>query len=154
MTAFQDLLRYDGSADPGEAQRQAARLLPARVAASPMQWWTPGDPVPPTGCWLLIGVAVWSGHDLRLLDQVSAWLADPRYQGPTVAVFDAGQGRLHDQFADIFPGIGSVHHSPVVGYWVDGVLRETACGHHGRQIVARALNMDEALMQPPARTTF
>jgi hypothetical protein len=154
MTAFQDLLRYEVSVDPGEAQRRAADLLPTRVAASPMQWWTPGDPVPSAGRWLLIGVAVWSGHDLRLLDQVSDWLTDPRCNGPKVAVFDAGAGRPHDQFEDILPGIGSVHHSPAVGYWVDGVLRETACGYLGRQIVARALSMDEALIQPPTRAAL
>ncbi len=44
------------------------------------------------------------------------------------------------------PGIGFVHHTPVVGYWAEGKLIEKACGFQGRQVVARLFMIDERLL--------
>lgn len=142
LTVFRELLRPAGGQTPGEVQQRAAELLPERVAASRMHWWKPGDPVRATGRRLLIGAAVWSGYDLRLLDYVNAALADPRFADVAVDVFDCDQVQSQDGFEPYVPGIGPVSGTPVVGLWIDGKLADKAAGYHGRKIVADLFGFD------------
>ncbi|MDB5312113.1 MAG: hypothetical protein JWO38_6315 [Gemmataceae bacterium] len=54
----------------------------------------------------------------------------------------------------IFTGIGTVYHTPAVGYWAAGQLKETASGFDARQLVARLLGFDPNLvLEQPAATT-
>jgi hypothetical protein len=59
-----------------------------------------------------------------------------------VFVFDVDVVASQEQFEAIIPGIGFVHHSPVVGYWQRGQLVEKACGFQGREIVSRLFGLD------------
>jgi hypothetical protein len=107
-----------------------------------MHWWSIGDPVRSTGRRLLIGAAVWSGYDMRILDYVDAALADPRFADLTVDVFDCDQVQPPDGFESYIPGIGPVAGTPVVGLWVNGSLVDRASGYHGRKIVADLFGFD------------
>jgi hypothetical protein len=120
-----------------EAQDSSHCLLPARVEQSPLRWWLPSGALPEDARFLLVGVAVWSGYDMNLLDHLdSAVTAGVRSDTP-VYVFDAGWAISSEDFESLMPGIGFVHHTPVVGYWADGKLIEKACGFQGRQLVVR-----------------
>jgi hypothetical protein len=120
-----------------EAQGRAHRLLHARVEQSALRWWSLGGALPEDARFLLVGVAVWSGHDMNLLDHLdSAVTAGIRSDTP-VYVFDADRAISSEDFESLIPGIGFVHHTPVVGYWADGKLIEKACGFQGRQVVVR-----------------
>src|SRR5207302_1485655 len=98
MTTFQDFYRpspqafQDGSL--GDEQQALDERFPAAVGASPFQLWSPGDPIPQKGNWLLIGVATWSAYDMKLLDVVSEAL---RERGPAlpVAVFNVASCLSH-----------------------------------------------------------
>ena len=143
LTSFRDLLRPTPTdSTPGEAQTRAAKLLPDRIAASRMNWWTPGQPVASAGHRLLIGVAVWSGYDMRLLDFIDAALAHPPVANLTVDVFDADAVRPPTLFEPYIPGIGEVFQTPIVGLWVDGVLTKKDSGYAGRKIVADLFGFD------------
>ena len=87
MSRFADLLR-PGPRWPGDQQREAIRRFPEVVARSPLKLWRPGDPIPPMGDRVLIGVAAgWSLPELLILDA----LAEEVAQGRTTAkveVFD------------------------------------------------------------------
>jgi hypothetical protein len=141
MTRFINLPR---SLTPGqlagnnlaESQRAVDASFAAVVSSGPLHLWSPGDPIPPQGKRLLIGVATWSAHDMALLDAVAEALR-------------AGDGDLHvdvfnvadcpspDTFERYVPGIGEVFHTPVVGLWCDGRLVERDSGKAGRELVER-----------------
>src|SRR5438046_1804022 len=92
MTPFQDLHRSPLAQAPvggplGNDQNGLDERFPLVVAQSPFRLWSPGDTVPRDGRWLLIGVATWSGSDMRLLDAVSRALREEA-RGAAVAVFD------------------------------------------------------------------
>ena len=116
-----------------------------------MDWW-PIDATPiGSGNRLLIGVAVWSGYDLRMLDLLDEAIRSGRGADITVGVFDIDRCSSREQLERLLPGIGTVHHSPVVGYWSAGKLMEVASGFVGRQLVARLFGIDHsAIIERPA----
>lgn len=148
VTPFRAFLDSIPGLSPGESQRRARLRLPQRVQASTLGWWTFGDPLPAHRRFLLIGVAVWSGYDLNTLDHLDAAVAAGTRRDIPVYVFDADAASDPAQFEALLPGIGFVHHTPVVGYWDGGELIEKACGYHGRKLVALLFGLDfEALNQ-------
>jgi hypothetical protein len=61
-------------------------------------------------------------------------------------VFDADWATIPEDFEALTPGIGFVHHTPVVGHWAQDKLIEKARGFQGRQIVAQLFKIDEHLL--------
>ena len=72
---FADLLRPDPNLTPGEEQDRASTELPSWVADSAMHWLAAPDSVNGTAEKLVVGVAVWSGYDLTLLDELNRFAA-------------------------------------------------------------------------------
>ena len=149
VNSFRALLTAAVGELPGETQLRAARLLPERVKAGPLDWW-PTDAIPNgTGDRLLVGIAVWSAYDLTLLDLLENAVRHGHGAGTPVGVFNV------DQLAPaglerLLPGIGFVHHSPVVGHWVGGKLVEKSCGFHARELVSRLFGLDaKAVIERP-----
>ena len=153
VATFRELLNPIRGEEPGEAQRRAARLLPERLMRSPMDWW-PIDAVPHgPGNRLLIGVAVWSGYDLKLLDALEEAIRDGRGSGILVGVFDIDRLESPSDIERLIPGVGSVSHTPVVGYWVAGKLAEHGTGYPGRQLVCRLFGLDHNTIVQRAAAT-
>lgn len=146
VTPFRAFIDSVPGLSPGEAQQRARSLLPGRVAQSSLLWWSPDTPLPDAPELLLVGVAVWSGYDMNLLDHLDQAVASRVRPDTAVYVFDADSCTSADDFERIIPGIGFVHHTPVVGYWDGGKLVGKACGFHGRQLVARLFGIDEHLL--------
>jgi hypothetical protein len=146
VTPFRAFIDHVPGLSAGEAQNCARRHLPARVEQSSLRWWAPDRALPDDARFLLVGVAVWSGYDMNLLDHLDRAVAAGVQPGTPVYVFDADSVTAPEDFEALVPGIGFVHHTPVVGYWVDGKLVEKACGFQGRQVVAQLFNIDEHLL--------
>ena len=143
VTPFRAFIDSVPGLSPGEAQKRARDLLPQRVAESSLHWWSLDRQLPTDSRFLLVGVAVWSGYDMNLLDHLNGTVAA---SDTPVYVFDADSIENADQLEAILPGIGVVHHTPIVGYWEGGRLVEKAVGFHARQIVARRFGIDESLL--------
>jgi hypothetical protein len=140
MTLFQDF--YQSPSLQGQPSAGLDERFPSAVAGSPLRLWSPGDPIPRQGQWLLVGVATWSAHDMQLLDAVSQALEG----GPTglaVSVFNVANCQSADAFEVYVPGVGSVFHTPVVGLWSEGKLVEKASGRAGRDLVARVCGLGQ-----------
>jgi hypothetical protein len=146
MTTFLDLSRSLTSSGPGEVslgprQKDVDDRFPSVVSTSPFRLWSPGNPIPETGKRLLIGVATWSAHDMKLLDA----LAQALQRLPpdlTVEVFNVAGCSSAEAFDRYVPGIGKVFHTPVVGLWSEGRLVEQATGRAGRELAARVVGLD------------
>jgi hypothetical protein len=143
VTPFRNFIDSVPGLSPGEAQKRARDQLPQRVRESSLHWWSPDQPLPTDSRFLLVGVAVWSGYDMNLLDHLNRVAVT---SDTPVYVFDADALANADQLEAILPGLGVVHHTPIVGYWEDGQLGEKAVGFHARQIVARRFGIDESLL--------
>ncbi|MFO0849817.1 MAG: hypothetical protein U0871_14875 [Gemmataceae bacterium] len=143
LTSFRSLSNAAPGEGVAERQRRAARELPEVVEQSALNWWEKDAPLPDDDSFLLIGVAVWSGYDLNTLDHVEAAVRAGTAPGLQVYVFDADTMLSQDEVEAVFPGLGSIHHTPIVGLWRGGKLVERECGYLGRQVIARALNIDD-----------
>lgn len=145
MTTFFDLFGKNASGPESFTDPEwADRLFPAFVKGSPLRLWSPGDPIPSQGVRVLIGVATWSGYDMRLLDVLAAGLARRPAQAPVVEVFNTADCRqLHD-FREYIPKLRQVSHTPVVGIWREGKLDEAKEGYEGRELVARMFGSGSA----------
>jgi hypothetical protein len=128
-------------------------MLPERLMHSAMDWW-PVDAAPiGTGNRLLIGVAVWSGYDLTLLDLLDEAIRTGRGSETPVGVFDIDRVSSLEQLERLLSGIGPIHQTPVVGHWVAGKLTEVASGFLGRQLVCRLFGIDhKAVIDRPTVT--
>jgi len=142
MTPFRALF-IEQTVEPAD---RARRLLPTRVEQSSLRWWSPGGALPEDARFLLIGVAVWSGYDMNMLDHLDCAVTAGKRPDTPVYVFDMDWATRQGDFESLMPGIGFVHHPPVVGYWAEGKLIEKACGFQGRQVVARLFMIDEHLV--------
>lgn len=167
MTPFSDLFRSHLELPPGEQQHRVEGEFPALVAQGFLHWWSPGDRIAAAKKRLLIGVATYSEMDMRLLDLVGnavaakncrrmAAMAKPTKPGVLafvqmppeslrVDVFSVLACRTHEDFQKYVPGVGKVYQTPVVGFWEDDRLRESATGARGRALVARVCGIDPQL---------
>jgi hypothetical protein len=151
MTTFLDFSRSLSLPDP-TGDSSAARTgaldagFPALLVQHGLQLWSPGSPIPEEGTWLLIGVATWSLSDMKLLDRVSqanGWAG-------RVGVFNVAGCSAPSAFEQYIPGIGPVFHTPVVGLWSDGKLKEKASGKAGRDLVGRVCGPDPLETEHPS----
>jgi len=142
VTIFRSLLRSSPGENPGENQRRASREFPGRIANSQMHWWSAGDPIHQVGRRLLIGVAVWSGYDLRLLDFIETSLRESIIEDIHVDVFNMDAIGPQYLFEPYIPGLGEIHHEPVVGLWINGILESRGAGYQGRKIVSEIFGFD------------
>ncbi len=143
MTHFHDLFRNRGrKPDNPFAPDRRSEYLPEVVAATPFRLWKPGEPITTVGRRLLLGVATWNGYDMALLDLIEDRVraADP--PPVRVDVFDTDTCLSLDAFQRYVPGVELGYQTPLVGYWVDGVLRESAWGYDGREIAIRVCGLD------------
>ncbi len=137
MTTFFDLFVGHSSApavqdDPTWADRR----FPDLVAASPFHLWQPGDPIPEHDGRYLIGVATWSGYDMRLLDVIAEALRQDSIDPPAIEVFNTADCPHQQDFDRYISGIGIVLHTPVVGFWNNGQLACFEQGHAAREFLA------------------
>lgn len=116
--------------------------------------WVPGDPIPKDSDWLLIGVASWSRYDRQLVDLLESLpLLTVR-----VDFFNADHCTSQEAVQDYVPGIGFVHHTPIVGHWQHGQLTQSENGFAARHLIYRILGLDpkkaeEVVLNRPTRVT-
>lgn len=146
VAPFRALLRPVPGLSPGDDQRDRQRQLPGRVRQSTLGWWSRSEPRPTAERMLLVGVAVWSGYDLNLLDLLDRAVAAGVRRDIAVFVFDVDEDPSHEALNAAIPGIGQVHHTPAVGYWEHGELVDKVCGFHGRQLIGRLFGIDDRLL--------
>lgn len=119
-------------------QERAEEELPKLVSASGLHMWRPGDPILQRGRRTLVGVGAWSREDLRLLDALAEAAASGGSGGDRIDVFLFWREcKNQEQLERFVPGmdISSIFHSPVVGVWEDGALRQCASGAEGRDLL-------------------
>ena len=124
-----------------EHQQWVVKDFPARVRESHMHLWYPGDPVSDRGRRFLIGVAMWSGYDLVLLDVLN----DAVEQGKItdrIDVSDCGQLQSRDQFRSYIPGLGEVFQFPVLGVWEFGTFTRCEQGFQARSLILSTYGLE------------
>jgi hypothetical protein len=142
MSRFTDLARPLPGELPGDTQRRAAREFLNAIAESHFDKWTPqvtssADQV------LVVGAAVWSIYDLRLLDLLADHVSRLEPQVHLV-LFDIDRVSTPDELDCRVPGQEKPHHTPVVGHWSAGEFVESECGYAGRHLIYRLLGLDPA----------
>ncbi|HWG47497.1 MAG TPA: hypothetical protein VN688_32340 [Gemmataceae bacterium] len=144
MTAFFDLFvshsNPEGWADPTWADRRFSEL----VAASPFHLWHPGDPIPERDVRYLIGVATWSGYDMRLLDALAEALTAHPNDPPVIDVFNTADCPHPQDFHRYISGLGTVSHTPVMGFWNNGELKWSGQGYDAREWIAGIFDLSSA----------
>jgi hypothetical protein len=148
---FRSLLTSRSHLPPGEQQRAAQHEFPAVVAKSHLHWWTLGEPAPQTGRRLLLFVATWSGIDMSILEALDYALEHGRITDIRVDVLDFEYVKTREEFEKYIPGVGHIHHTPIFGYWIDGILTEKGCGHDALKLTSSltGLNLANGIFTPP-----
>jgi len=140
MNRFLELFRHHSTPPPGQIYADdRSHLFPQVVALSPrLRLWSKQDRVPTRGRFLLVGVATWSGYDMKLLDALEQTDSGP----DLIGVFDTADCKSNEDFNSRIPGIGDVFQMPAVGLWENGTLVARGSGHEGRQIAFLACGLD------------
>jgi hypothetical protein len=108
--------------------------FPNFVARSHLDLWRPGNPIPPLGEFLLLGVSVASRYDLRLLDALDTMVSNDARQIDRVAVFDWTDLNPYI-LAPHLPNLGTPTAHPLACIWIDGNLWAIKWGYDGRRLV-------------------
>jgi hypothetical protein len=90
---------------------------------------------------ILVGLAPgYSDLDLDLADVLIAQA--PRHPEVHIDVFDVLEVRGVGDLENYIPGIGKVHHTPIVGVWRNGNIVQTGTGFAGRKLILNLLGGD------------
>lgn len=136
---FADLLKTPVCGSIGEQQTQSGRRFWAELERAGIRRWQPGQAVPASGTWLLIGLAPsWSMRDLELMDTIVANVTDPK-RLLQVSFFDVSAPHGQADVGLYVPALKKFYQTPVVGFWRDGKLLEYGDGARARRIVHRVL---------------
>ncbi len=122
----------------------ADRRFPELVSASPFRLWRPGDPIAECDVRYLIGVATWSGYDMRLLDVIAEALSRNSVNPPAIDVFNTADCRRREDFAAYIPGLSEVMQTPVVGFWRNQLFCTVVQGHAARDFIAGVFGSNSA----------
>jgi hypothetical protein len=95
---------------------------------------------------LVLGIALWSRYDLRLLSLVTEAAGRGSHPDLDVAVFNVDEIASPAELQRLLPGLGEWFHTPVVGYWVAGQLQEATSGFAARQLIGRLLGFDSEVV--------
>jgi hypothetical protein len=97
------------------------------LSHSSLGLWQLGDGVPGVPSRVLVGVATWSGYDMRLLDELNETCMRRPNPNERIEIFDTNDVR-QEQLDEYVPGIGKVVGLPVVGIWENGILIQKESG--------------------------
>ncbi len=123
-SVFEDLLSGTGAV--AEIQRRAAEGFLAAAESSGFLTSVPQNTTPHK---MVVGVASYSLSELRMLDQLRERMRIHEGLSQTsVVVFDVLNCLTEDDFEKFVPGIGRVLQTPVIGYWIHGVVIKLATG--------------------------
>jgi hypothetical protein len=119
MTTFFDLfVRHSSDPSVRDDPTWADRQFPGLVASSPLHLWRPDDPILFKNSFrTLIGVATWSGYDMRLLDVIAEAIRRESVDPPVVDVFNTADCPHTESFARYVPGLHEVSQTPIVGFF-------------------------------------
>lgn len=132
MGRFEDLAYNQNIGD------QSAGVLTkfgAYVQEGPFNLWSLGQPIVADGRRLLIGAAIWSVYDLRLLDTLEDAFCAGRISSDRIDVFEMNSLRDWIQINDYIPGLEKVYQPPVVGLWTQNRLVASYEGAFARDFV-------------------
>lgn len=147
MTTFFDLfVRHSSDPTVRDDPTWADQQFPAVVAASPFHLWRPDDPIIfKDNVRTLIGVATWSGYDMRLLDVIAEAVHRKPVDPPVVDVFNTADCQHTEDFARYLPGLDEVSQTPVVGFfWQEEQFSTLYQGHAARKTMAQLFGFAES----------
>lgn len=102
MGKFEELILEQGH--PAEVQENAHRLLPSIMPQSELHLWGLDDSIPQQGMRFLIGIAVWSVYDMRLLDALDQMLSE-RKRPERVDIFNVDDCSTMECLQDYVPRV-------------------------------------------------
>lgn len=145
MTTFFDLfVRHSSDPSVRDDPAWADRQFPGLIASSPFRLWHPNDPISEHGPRYLIGVATWSGYDMRLLDVIAEVLSRNPVDPPAIDVFNTSDCSQQQDFDHYISGLSAVLHTPVLGFWNNGQLAYSAQGQAAREFLAGTFDFRSA----------
>jgi len=139
MKKFIDLLTEKSRLPSGEHQNWVSSQIEMMLPRGQLQVWHLGEPIRKSGTRILIGIAAWSGYDLRLLDALTqAFTGRPDLQ-ELVDILDIDVASRAsggwDYFEWTFPSMGKVYQTPLAAIWEDGILMQKGSGAAGRDLI-------------------
>ena len=107
--------------------------------------WHFGEPFSREGRRIFIGVATYSLPEMRALDALIDAASHASPINGAIDVFDTAECRNLEDLRQLVPGIGPSLHTPIVGVWEDGVLREKASGAEARKLLTARCDLEPSV---------
>ena len=124
---FSKLLRNPKHLEPCVVQDLARNLLPKLLAESNLAERLPDSPIDDKRRHVVLGIASYSNHDLKLLDELNESYDKWKYT-IKLEVFDVANCTSMDSIQDYIPGAGIIRATPIMKCWDRGQPLEIARG--------------------------
>lgn len=152
MKKFIDLLIEQYKLPAAHRSSWATSQLENRLSGSTLNAWHLGDPVSPASKRILIGIAVWSAYDLRLLDALDQAFVDKPSAHERIDIFELdAEGRTsggYEYIEQVIPGLGRIYHTPIVGIWESSKLTKKDSGAAARELIIERYNLNRDDITP------
>lgn len=128
-----------------EQARCAIERFPPLVEESLLTYWRPGDPVQNCGSRFLIGLAPsFSLLDLRFADILNESLSINQHIKTRIDLFAVEDIKDLNSIQLYYPGLEHIPTTPVVGYWLDGLLQTIRFGGNAINFVFMYIDVNES----------
>ena len=122
------------------------------VARSYFRLWQPEDTINPQGSYWLLGVAIWSHYDIRLLEELANTLSANSAKD-RIDVFDIDNEEYRRCFEIHYLDGKVIHGAPVLAHWEDGRLIKTEQAGLALRYVVTHFQLPQSIMQFPNQST-
>jgi hypothetical protein len=119
--------------------------LPEAFPVKTIRLWRLEEPFSREGRRMFIGVATYSLPEMQALDALIHAASRASTTNGTIDVFDTAACRSLEDLRQLVPGIGPSFHTPIVGVWENGVLKEKASGAEGRKLLTTHCDLDPSV---------
>jgi hypothetical protein len=145
MRTIKAIVEESKKLHPRDQAPYISEHLPEAFPVKTIKLWRFGEPFSGEGRRILIGIATYSLPEMRALDTLIDAANHASTIKGTIDVFDTAACRNLEDFKRLVPGIGPSLHTPIVGVWENGVLKEKATSAEARKLLTTYCDLDPSV---------
>jgi hypothetical protein len=145
MRTIRAIVEESEKLHPRDQAPYISKHLEGAFPVKTIRLWRLGEPFSREGRRIFIGVATYSLPEMRALDALIDAASRASTIHGTIDVFDTAACRSLEDLRQLVPGVGPALHTPIVGVWEDGVLKEKASGAEARKLLNACCDLDPSV---------
>jgi hypothetical protein len=143
---FKELLLDNNIESLQNLQLNAKKIFPQMIEKSYFEFWNIHFGLPNKKNFILLGIATYSIDDLCFLDDIEKQIYKINIKKMYhIYLYDTSIILDVKYFETIYPGIGKIYQTPIIGFWIKGNLEKKVWGYKAKKLLKKELFGNERL---------